>query len=62
MNADTGEIKSLKELTGMEKKSGKWAEIPKQYENKLRQMNRKQRRKLIKEKGYIKKGRWGFLK
>ena len=60
MNVDTGEIKTLAELTKEQKKSGKWLEIPRYLENDLKSMNRKERRKFLRENGKFKKGKWGW--
>ena len=62
MNADTGEIKSLSELTKKDIKSGKWIEIPEEHRRHLEGLSRKNRRDYLKKNGIFKKGRWGFLK
>lgn len=60
MNTDTGEIKSYEKLTLGQKKSGKWIELSDSIADKLKAMNRKERREFLKKNGKFSKGKWGW--
>ena len=62
MNVDTGEIKTLAELTKKDIKSGKWIEVPEEHRRHLEELNRKDRRDYLKKNGLLENGKWGFLK
>ena len=61
MNSDTGEIISLKDISTKMMKSGKWIEIPDEHLPHLEKLNRKERRKYLREHGQFKKGKWGWI-
>ena len=60
MNVETGEIKSLRDLTKEQKECGKWIQLNKTNVKLLQGMNRKERREYAKENGVFSKGKWGW--
>ena len=54
MNINTFEIREVEQITKEEFKSGKWVHIPKEHLLEMQKMNRKDRRKYMKEHGLFK--------